>query len=73
VRQPGTIHGHFAELAFDARVGTWVPVLKLKLPAAVLTTARRPIEILLAVGLDAILLYIGRGAVRAVNRSGGPV
>ena len=62
MRQPGTIHGHFADLALDARVGTGVSVLELKLAVAVLT-----IEILLAVGLHAILFYIWRSAVRAVN------
>jgi len=67
VRQPGTIHGHFADLALDARVGTGVSVLELKLAVAVLTAVRRPIEILLAVGLHAILFYIWRSAVRAVN------
>jgi len=29
VRQPGAIHGHFADLALDARVGTGVSVLEL--------------------------------------------
>ena len=57
-----TVHGHLADPALKERVGTGVSVRKLELPVAVLA-----IEILLAVGLEAILLYIWRGAVRAVN------
>ena len=62
IADAATIHSHLADLALDARVRAGVSVLKLKLPMAVVT-----IEILLPVGLHAILFYIWRGAVRAIH------